>query len=175
MEKELAKLLIKLLYAVRNDIPSLLSGIDYEKGDRGVISVNEDMINVSARDTVLEASGGKLEDYKVEFEDEKINVEASVKMVLRTKVNIDIRVLEFVFNKNEHKVILSYETRGFSAANALISQIISGFAGRYSKYVLVNGNRITLNFRDIDMIPDFLAVRYLGTRSGVLKMAFLVI
>lgn len=175
MEKELIKLLLRLVYAVKNDMPSILSGIDYEKGDRGVISVKEDMINVSARSVIIEGSKGKLEDYKVRFENDRINVEAWVKMVLRTRVNVDLRVLEFIFNKNEHKVVLAYETLGFSAANALFPQIISNLAGRYPEYIKVAGNRITLELKDSNIAPDFLVVRYLGTEDGVLKIAFLLV
>lgn len=174
MEKELIKLFIKLLYEIREDVPSILSGIDYEKGDRGIVSIKEDTVNVSMRKTIIEASKGKLEDYKVSFKDNKINIEATVKVVLKTKVNIDVRVLNFVFNKNEHKAVLSYETNGLSAANAFIPQIILGFSKNYPEYISLEGNHITLELKDASMVPDFLVARYLGTSSGALKMAFLV-
>ena len=69
MDKDLAKLLIRLLYASKEELPDLLKNLDGSTGGHGSIVIPEKLVNETWREVVLKEGKGKLEDYQVNFRD----------------------------------------------------------------------------------------------------------
>jgi hypothetical protein len=54
MDKEWGKLALRLLAASKDDIGPILSGVDRDRGDRGILKIPEEMVNQRWREIVLE-------------------------------------------------------------------------------------------------------------------------
>ncbi len=175
MDREWGKLALRLLAASKDDIGLILSGVDPDRGDRGILKIPEEMVNRRWRGIVLEMAQGKLEDYQVGFRDNEIHVEAQIKMLVRTRLHLVFRIKEFVFGPKGRYIVLSYETVGTSLANPFVPKVLEMMANKIPELVMVQGKELRFLFDSIKEIPPWLAVKYRGTKDGVLEVAFLIV
>ena len=175
MDKEWGKLALRLLAASKDDIGPILSGVDRDRGDRGILKIPEEMVNQRWREIVLEMAQGKLEDYQVSFRDNEIHLEAQVKMLVRTRLHLVFRIKEFAFSPKGRNIVLSYETVGTSLANPFVPKVLEMAANKIPELVMVQGKDLHFLLNSVEEIPPWLAVKYRGTKDGVLEVAFLIV
>lgn len=175
MDKNMVKLLVKLLYVSRNEIPGLLGGLDGDTGGSGFIAIPEDLVNGTWRDLIIKESKGKLEDYKVSFKDQQIFIEADVKILMRVKAKLALRIEKFSFVPGNYETTISYETIGGGAANAFIPRLVQSAARIRPKLMRVKGNLIEVDLTEFGESFPFLLIEYKGAESGFLKGSFAII
>jgi hypothetical protein len=175
MEKEWVKPLVRLLAASREYIPSILSGLDEQRGDRGIFRVPEEMVNDGWRAVVMDMARGKLEDYRVSFREDGIHVEATLKVMLKTRLHMVLHVEDFVFGPKGHYGVVRYETVGSSLAHTFLPKVLDSMVKKAPDLVRLDGNRLFWSLESIPEIPSWLAVKYRGTKDGVLEAAFLMV
>lgn len=175
MNKNLIKEGLLLVANNKEEVLTMLEGIDGERGDRGVIKISEDFINISCRELVLRLAQDKVEDYHLAFRADKIYVEIVAKMVIKAKIRLVFTIEKFVFEPKKHEITISYEREGLSVANNFIPKIIEKIVNLNSEIISVDGNYISIDLDQLEEIPSCLALEYMEADMGTMEFAFLIV
>lgn len=175
MDKDLMK--EGLLIAARNkeEILNMLEGIDAEHGDRGVIKITENFLNLSCYDLILKLSQGKVDDYHLAFRGGKIYLDLTAKVFIKAKARLVINIEKMVFEPKKHEILLSYERDGMTMANNFIPKILERLAEANPGKISIEGKHIHIDLDKLLEIPPCLALEYMESDMGTLELAFLIV
>ena len=175
MNRELLKLGLLIAANNKDEILTMLDGIDSERGDRGVIKITEDFLNEGCRDLILNMAQGKLDDYNVSFRGGKIYVEVVAKVVIKAKVRVVLNIEKLIFEPKKHEVVISYQRDGITVANNFIPKVLEKIVEANPEKIRVEDNLILIDLDNFVDIPTWLAVKYMKADMGSIEFAFLIV
>lgn len=175
MNRDLLKKGLLIAANNKNEILSMLDGIDAEHGDRGVIKITENFVNLSCRDLVFSLAQDKLEDYHIAFRGGKIYVEIVAKVVVKAKARLVLNIEKLVFEPKKHEITISYERDGMTIANNFIPKILEKIVEANPGKISVEGNLILIDLDQWEEIPPWMALKYMTADMGAITFAFLIV
>lgn len=175
MNKDLLKEVLLIAANNKEEISTMLDGIDAKSGDRGVIKVSENFVNRSCRDLVFNLAQNKLEDYSVAFRGGKIYLEVVAKMVIKAKARLVLSIEALTFEPKKHEITISYERDGMTVANNFIPMILDKLVEANPGKISVEGSLILIDLDKFEGMPSWLAIKYMDADMGVIKFAFRIV
>lgn len=175
MDKYLLKKALLIAANNKKEILDMLDGVDADHGDRGVIKVTEDFVNVSCRNLILDLSKDKIDDYHVSFRGGKIYLEIVAKMFIKAKARVVIKIEDLVFEPKKHELTISYQRDGMTVANNFIPKVLEKIVEGNPGKIFVEGNLIQIDLDKFGEIPPWLAVKYMEADMGTIEFAFLIV
>lgn len=154
------------------------------------ISLSEDLVNRELRNRILSAAGGYLTDYRVSFSGGSIYLELALKIktIGDITANYLLKITGFRFDRNAHKIELSYQEDVRSAGGPIQAMMLKalGLAGGtwlQKALSMANPPGITADEKscsvDLEQLLDLnndwlkqLALSYMDSRDGALKLTF---
>ena len=184
---EIKKLLAEIVQ-YRDEIGALLQSLDAGEIQQGLLVLKASLLSRDLKPFVLSQTGDALRDYRIEFENGKIQLWASIdaKQLGPVEVEYAITVSELRFDQTGHKLYATFrETSNplgnmvqkiaFKAAlmnGALIKTAVK--MGNIS-FVYVDGNNIMIDFDQLGIIsklPDDLTLNYISSKDTKLTLSF---
>ena len=174
-----------LKYVARNkdSIMMLLEGLDEENIEKGSFALSDKFVKTAIgefADKLEEKSQGMLKALDLSFDEGAVRLFVKVKKFVALKVCYDIKVEEFAFDSMQKRIRLSYNKKGFSFGNTLVSAALIIAKIVFKKDKLPEG--ISWNGKQIEILPELMApdakipswlkLTYEGSETGLFKIGY---